>query len=100
MLRHSPLPLEGFIVVTENNYEGKTPIATEFFYVATEGIGCRSFPCRDISFYVATWNGHNKCSTVATEFGHDRRNLSRQGPRCTMTYGFIFSVNLVAIKFG
>ena len=48
----------------------------------TEGVGCRSFLYRDIRLYVATGNGHNKGSVVATE-------LARQGPRCAMTYGFM-----------
>ena len=61
----------------------------KFFYVATKGVGCRSFLCRDIRFYVATGNGHSKGFAIVTEFGHDRRTLSRQGPRCATTYGFM-----------
>ena len=62
---------------------------TEFFYVAEEGVGCRSFPCHDIRFYVATGNGHSKGCAVATKFGHERRVVSRQGPGCATTYGFL-----------
>ena len=32
-------------------------------------------------------NGHSKGSAVATEFGYDRRTLSRQGLGCATTYG-------------
>ena len=42
-------------------------VATEFFYVAIEGVGCTSFLCRDIRFYVATRNGHNKGFAVTTK---------------------------------
>ena len=52
---------------------------------ATGGVGCRSFLCRDIRFYVVTGNGHNKGFAVATEFGHGRGTLLRQGPRCAVT---------------
>ena len=40
----------------------------------TEGVGCRSFLCRDIRFYIATGNGHSKGSAVATELAKARRN--------------------------
>ena len=48
MSRHSLLLMEGLVVATENNYQGGTRVLTEFFYVATEGVGCRSFLCCDI----------------------------------------------------
>ena len=82
MSRHSALLLEGFIVATENNYQGRTCVATEFFYVMIEGVGCRSFLYCDIRFYVVTGNGHSKGSVVVTE-------LARQGLRCATTYGFM-----------
>ena len=34
MSRHSSLMLEGFIVAIENNYQGRTRVVIEFFYVA------------------------------------------------------------------
>ena len=68
--------------MTENNYQGKTRVTIEFFYVATEGVGCRSFLYCDIRFYVATGNGHNNGSTHAIE-------SARQGPKCAATYGFM-----------
>ena len=75
MLRHSSLLLEGFIVAIENNYQGRTRVATEFFYVETKGVGCRSFLCRDIRFYVTTGNDHSKGSIIAIE-------LARPGVLC------------------
>ena len=42
------------------------------FYVSTEGVECRSFPCRDIRFYVATGNGHSKGFDVATKLALGR----------------------------
>ena len=42
------------------------------FYVSTEGVGCRSFPCRDIRFYVVTGNGHSKGFAVTTELALGR----------------------------
>ena len=41
-------------VATENNCQGRTCVAIEFFYVAIEGVGCRSLLCYDIRFYVVT----------------------------------------------
>ena len=79
MSQHSSLLQEGFIIATKNNYQGRTRVATKFFYVTTEGVGCRSFLCRNIRFYVTTRNGHSKGSVVAIEFGHNRRTLSRRG---------------------
>ena len=40
----------------------------------TEGIGCMNFLCRDIRFYVATRNCHNKGSAVGTKLAKERRN--------------------------
>ena len=78
MSRHNSLLLEGFTVETKNDYEGRTRVAIEFFYVATKGVGRRSFICRDIRFYVAIGNGHNKGFVVATKLGQDGRTLSQR----------------------
>ena len=64
--------------MTKNNYQGITRVTTEFFNVATEGVGCRRFLCHDITFYVVTGNGHSKGFAIATE-------LARQGLGCLAT---------------
>ena len=47
MSRYSLLLLEGFIVMTKNNYQGRILIVSKFFCVATKGRGCKEL-------YIAT----------------------------------------------
>ena len=44
------------------------------------GVGCRSFLCQDIRFYVTTGKGLSKGFAIVTKFGHRKGDLVTTGP--------------------